>query len=150
MLGNSKILMMGSYFKNSLIVLLCLPFVFCGCPKKSGENQTISSTKYYLNLWGENIIYSFNLGLPIYKQKTIEEALTLLKNNSIIEKSEYPFFQCDAWGNKYRWICDYKPGGFVIKVISDGRDGLFQNCKGDDLFIIVEKKYNGEFIISAN
>jgi hypothetical protein len=118
-----------------MIFLISLP----SCLKQSDTNQNEAATYFSLRLWGDYTKDAYKARLPIYEQRTLDEALALLRENKLLNDTDYKLLANDGWGRRFRWRSSGTDGAFTITITSDGKDGLPQDGAGDDIVAIIQK-----------
>jgi hypothetical protein len=111
-----------------------------GCAKESDANQSEAQTRLSLRLWGEYVLSAYEADLPIDQMESCSAALSMLRQNGIIENVDYAGLAHDGWGRQYRWSVNKTRKDIVIVILSDGKDGVSQGGAGDDLFVEITKE----------
>lgn len=108
-----------------------------GCVKHSDEFQADAQVYSCLHEWGEYIAASYEAGLAVHECGSLQEAVAYLQKNGILETRDVERLSVDYWGRPYRWSAFRSGGDIVIRVLSDGRDGVCDGGGGDDLYVDV-------------
>jgi len=117
-----------------LASLLCLGGCRFGV---SDENVGEATTDASLRLWGEMILSAYEGGFNCETCSSAADALSWLKENGIAPQSYDKYLKRDYWGHAYRWKSKKGSDEINVFVISDGRNGLFEDGEGDDLWVKV-------------
>lgn len=135
---------MNASRQNALLVLaLIAALESTGCEKRSDQYQTEGRTWSNLELWGEYIKSTHEAGINLETRESPKAAADYLKSIKATSDYEYSLLVADAWGRPFHWKVFVRDGATVIKIISDGKDGISQDGGGDDLFIEVFIPKNG-------
>jgi hypothetical protein len=121
-----------------------------GCVKDSDRHQTEAQTWSNLVTWSECIKSTHDAGIDLAKKTSAKEAADYLKNIGAVSGLEYSQLASDAWGRPYHWQVSVHDATKIIKITSDGKDGISQDGGGDDLFIEVDIPRQGPITIRQN
>ena len=110
-----------------------------GCHHESDQNEDEAQTRYGLRLWGETLTTLFEAGEDVRQFKSCEDVLSKYKDSTLVSRYQLIRMKCDYWGKPFKWnIARQSDKHFIIHVISAGKNGVFENGKGDDLYVEIE------------
>lgn len=132
-----------------VVVAGVLLWLLCCSTKRSDTHQAEAATYYNLRLWVDYIKICHETGTPICEQGNLDDALGLLKQKNIVERTVVRLLMDDGWGRKFRWSAVKTTSGCRITITSDGRNGIWENGAGDDIWTIIDKPEHGEINISV-
>jgi hypothetical protein len=121
--------------------LLCILVWIVGCSSSRDldKNDAEAQTRFDLWLWGETLTTLVKAGENIEQFKSCEEVLSKYKEGDLLTPYERTHMKNDYWGKPFNWSIIRKPDKyFIITIISAGRNGVFENGKGDDLYMEIE------------
>jgi hypothetical protein len=113
------------------------------CQGVSDTNQARATTASDLNRWESYIKLCRQYAFPIENCESIDEAVSLLKKHKLFDlKDDEVLLKQDYWGRKYHWLVKKEPNETTIRILSAGRNGVFENGDGDDIFfeIVIPNK----------
>lgn len=123
------------------------PWVLNGCQKSpSQEDRPNSSTIATLSVWSE-VITEVHYGERdwIGRFSTIDEILEAWVEWGILIQSEATRLRRDWWGNSFHFHCSTTDGVLIVKIRSDGADGISQDGQGDDVLLELTLPINPMF-----
>jgi hypothetical protein len=115
----------------------CIIFILgvVGC-RYSDRNQAYAETYALLQDWGKSLETAHKVGVDVAKYPDLESAYKELKQLKIIEAEGWPGrMKRDYWERPFRWEIRKQGMTTIIRIISDGRDGISQKGEGDDLYL---------------
>jgi hypothetical protein len=75
-------------------------------------------------------------GYDITMFQSIQELLLQAKRSRFITGDEEKEFECDYWGQQFRYVVIAKENTHnIVRIISDGPDGISQDGDDDDLYV---------------
>ena len=128
---------MKSMVKKVLGIGLFVFAISPACEKHSDRKQSAAQTWSQLRFWGDTIESLHKAGFSLKMYKSPKEAADFLKKLNALTDHEYSLLIEDAWHRSFHWKMFEDKGSKIIKIISDGKDGIRENGDGDDLFIEV-------------
>jgi hypothetical protein len=70
--------------------------------------------------------------------------------SKLANEYEHSLLRADGWGRRYHWQVFDRDGAKIIKITSDGEDGISQQGGGDDLYIEVTIPSQGPVATKQN
>jgi hypothetical protein len=131
----------------SLFAVAAIHFL-AGC-KTSDQNWDNQQTLFVLRLWAETILVVHKTGADdSLKYDSIRSVFTSWKNKGIIRESERQLVPMDYWESELRWEVRSRNEDKSIRITSAGRNTLYEEGEGDDLYVEITLPMNGEPVLS--
>jgi hypothetical protein len=134
----SRLFTRGSFAAISFLIV-------AGCVVRvSDRNQANGETTAALKRWGETIMVLHEMGTDLEKYASTAEILAEWEASGVFDTTDLGPFKHDYWGNPYRWETRRENGEIVIRIGSNGRNGIWENGEGDDLYLEISIPTNGK------
>jgi len=132
----------------ALIVSCAAMVSHVGCTRLDSDMPSVK-TRYRLNIIGEVVQECVKRGINMQKIKSLADLLSVANENGLIPECQYlnREYERDFWDRPFRFIIKTQGIQTLIRIMSDGPDGISQDGKGDDLFIEIELLIERETII---
>jgi hypothetical protein len=88
-------------------------------------------------LWADALEAGHEAGVNVAKYKTATEAWQDLVRNRVIEEEFVPVLREDYWARPFRLHVRQDASETVVRIQSDGGNGVNEDGLGDDLYIDV-------------
>lgn len=114
--------------------------ILSGCTSRMGGPSPIGDTAARLEDWGVTIkwVVEDRLDDPT-KFAAIDEVFNDWGDQNFFEGvSRQERMRKDGWGRPFRWMVKNHENEKHIIVCSDGKNGIFEACAGDDISVIVK------------
>jgi hypothetical protein len=143
--------MLGNYSEMKWVAVVFIPCLLIGflvwfnCSSgfipESKEAETVGT----LGPLSDVAVRLFVKGkVDISKFNTLEEMVSVAIEKNWLEK-ENEFSYChDAWERPFRWCVKKNAELTVIRIISDGANGINEGGEGDDLYVEIRIPKQGE------
>jgi len=109
--------------------------------------RPIGETLYRLDALSELVLRLKESGHIVCQYGSVDDLLEDARAKGMIREAEVDRLSTDYWGRPYRWEVEVRPPDTVIRIISSGRDGVFENGEGDDVSIEIRIPERGRAII---
>jgi hypothetical protein len=130
--------------------IACLAITTAGCEKRSDRYQNEAQTCSNLRMWAATIESLRDAGIRFEDKKTANEAVACLKETKIFSEYELSCHEADGWGRPFHWKVVERDGASVIKIYSNGKNGVDDDGGGDDLFAEVTVPKDGPIATVQN
>ncbi len=111
-------------------------FIVAGCVVRvSDRNEANAQTVSALKSWGESIIVLHEMGIDLEKYHSTDVILLEWKGTGVFDTTDLGRFEHDYWGNPFRWELRRENRDVVVMIGSNGRNGIWENGEGDDLYL---------------
>jgi hypothetical protein len=112
-----------------------ISILLAGCRKVYDRGQAEAMTRSNLRQWESYVTSLYEAGVPIDRYRTLDQAATLLEDSNAIGKNERNCLVKDGWQRDVRWTVTERDGQTIIRISSDGKNGIDEGGGGDDIFV---------------
>jgi hypothetical protein len=114
-----------------------------GCIYRTDEGFLNSLTARQLQVFGRVLERYHNQGNDIRALKSLDQFLTTAKDKGCLTQDDFtPLgpdpgdgWTTDFWGRKLRWQITTNRSDTILRILSDGADGVPQEGQGDDIYL---------------
>jgi len=136
----------------SFVTLFVFLHTVCGCGQvRNGTAE--SETQYRLKCWGAAIAVALQVGddIRVYKDPSEFEIAWELKESGVVACVSKSYMLDDQWGRKFQLIVvTYNDAAKHVRVLSVGKNGVFEDGGGDDLYVDIRLEKGQEPVWIVN
>lgn len=131
------------------LMITVVVIVATGCITRGPDYDT-GKTFSDLRSLADMVVALFRNNLNLTNCQSVEDMLAAAQEARIIGKAdaEYEWHKKDQWCKPFRWEARHQSGETIVRILSDGRDGITQDGKGDDLVVEIRSRAGGDPEIS--
>jgi hypothetical protein len=123
------------------ITLAVILGAITGCqPKHSDENRAYNQTRAFFRDYASALSTAIYAGYDLGSCTSVDEMLGALRKANIITDKQQSALRHDYWGRDYSFFVRKDDGVVVVRIITSGRNGIFEDGSGDD--VTLEFKVN--------
>jgi hypothetical protein len=131
---------------------LALVILLSGCSNRD-MNSDRNVTIFKLRVLGEITTALVQDGVNLRQIHSVQELLAAAHASKRVTEYDYiqKYYETDYWRRAFRWaISTNQEGETVVQITSDGKNGIPEDGKGDDLYIEILFKSNGDSEMRLN
>jgi hypothetical protein len=122
------------------LILACSPW------SKGDKNYSNDRTATDLESLADIVLRVYNQRgseLFTYHDQFVDSLLVRWQTEGLVSLEACNDFKEDLYGRKYRWIVSEMEKTTYIRILSDGKNGVYENGGGDDIFVEIRIPNNG-------
>jgi hypothetical protein len=137
--------------KHDLLCVLAvtLPLTVTGCHRDSDLHESEATTYHSLALWLRALVRGQEEKVSVDHLASLTEVLDTLAENHLIEPTDRKRLEVDGWGRPFSFRVQNEANSQKIRIISSGKNGVFQEGKGDDIVLEITIRRNGKLDVTV-
>jgi hypothetical protein len=102
-------------------------------------------------MWGSTVSNVLKNKLDMVENyKSVREVLNSWEKKELLEMGSRPNLEKDYWAREFKWEVQRKDEELLVKITSAGKNGVWENGGGDDLFVEIRVVRDGQPIVTLN